>query len=200
MARETPGQAASMTVLADIEATVDGLCACGCGVQLGPRSRSAWFATQDCQERWNRRDLDPESARIMSSCPLAPEYYALAGEIERARSRILLAPADNRVDLRIHTNTDWLDLGNNRAVLIDWLEANGVDHRQVPADGIIEVANGELRVTVMLHRDGRPVYNGPGVRWEPLRVPLRVPLDAALVTDEAPPPPRVTWVPRGGGF
>jgi len=91
MARETPGQAASTTVLADIEATVDGLCACGCGTRLDPHSDSAWFASHDCQARWSQRDLDRDSARIASPYPLGSDATLLTDEAPLA-PRVMWLP------------------------------------------------------------------------------------------------------------
>lgn len=42
-------------ILTEIDATVEGLCACGCGTKLGERSRSGWWATETCQVRWQGR-------------------------------------------------------------------------------------------------------------------------------------------------
>lgn len=42
-------------VLDTIDATLDNLCACGCGVRLDPGGPSAYFADDDCQWRWNNR-------------------------------------------------------------------------------------------------------------------------------------------------
>jgi len=178
MARETPGQAASTTVLADIEATVDGLCACGCGIRLGPNSDSAWFASDECQARWNAHNAGIDNDNLSR----------LLARVRTLQQRPIVRAAGeaNRVDLRIHTTADWLNLGDNRALIIAWVEANGIDHQTVPATNTIEVAGDELRLDVW--QDGE-------LRRERRTVSHRVPLDVTLLTDEAP-PPRVTWVPQ----
>lgn len=41
--------------LAGVDATIEGLCACGCGATITDQSPSAWFATADCQSVWHGR-------------------------------------------------------------------------------------------------------------------------------------------------
>lgn len=60
-------------ILAAIDATVDGLCACGCGAILDPAGPSGWFATQGCQQRFQARDATaPEEVWYRSDA--APVY------------------------------------------------------------------------------------------------------------------------------
>jgi hypothetical protein len=178
--RETPGQVASATVLADIEATVDGRCACGCGTRLGPRSNSAWFASHDCQARWNARNAGIDQNSL----------NRLLTRVRDLQQRPIIRTVSdtNRVDLRIHATTEWLGFGNNRALIIAWVEANGIDHQTVPADNTIEVAGNEIRLDVHAWHAGE-------LQRERLAVPHQVPLDATLLTNQPPPVPRVMWAP-----
>jgi rubrerythrin len=54
-ARQTPGTRSTPGSLAAIDAAVDGCCACGCGAELDPVGPSAWFASEGCQRRYQRR-------------------------------------------------------------------------------------------------------------------------------------------------
>lgn len=49
-------------ILADIDATADGRCACGCGVLLAVDGPSGWFASPECQQRFQARDATPAPA------------------------------------------------------------------------------------------------------------------------------------------
>jgi hypothetical protein len=159
--RETPGQTAAATVLADIEATVDGRCACGCGVQLGPNSNSMWFADNECQELWHARRT----------------------------SNQFVSPRTRYTDLRLRTSRAWARLGRNRAVITAWLAANNIDPAIAPTDNTIEVRNGELHVDVWRTDDGKPVVVDDEMLCDRVVVPQLVPLDTTQLTDEPLPPP-----------
>jgi hypothetical protein len=48
----------------DIDAAIEGRCACGCGTTITDDSPSAYFATAECQRQWNLRNVDrPEEVR-----------------------------------------------------------------------------------------------------------------------------------------
>jgi hypothetical protein len=189
--RETPGQAAAGSVLADIDSTVDGLCACGCGAPLGPASGSAWFASQHCQVRWNARTVGvPDWTRGISAEEASDAIQSWASAVRAAH-----ASPTNHVDLRIRTSPWWLGLGNNRDVLCAWLEANGVDYRNAPANNLIEVADGQVSVDVWRLYNGRPAVFTDEIVFDRLLVPLRVPIDGNLLTWDAPESDcRVLWV------
>lgn len=53
---------ATEATLASIDATVDGLCACGCGRKLSDSSRSGWWATEKCQKLWQLAQVRPNEA------------------------------------------------------------------------------------------------------------------------------------------
>jgi hypothetical protein len=69
MTRQTPGALACPRVLDDITATVEGLCACGCGAELDPQGASGYFARESCQRRWSARavgaEVDPDDELIV---------------------------------------------------------------------------------------------------------------------------------------
>jgi hypothetical protein len=50
-------------ILDQIDAAIDQRCTCGCGAKLRPNGPSAYFAGEDCQQRWRCDQLDPERAR-----------------------------------------------------------------------------------------------------------------------------------------
>lgn len=45
-------------ILSRIDAAVESRCACGCGTQLDPAGASMWFATPDCQWRFQQQHAD----------------------------------------------------------------------------------------------------------------------------------------------
>jgi hypothetical protein len=48
--------------IAELDAAVAGLCACGCNVAIDAASPSAWFASEACSARWHVR-RDPTAAQ-----------------------------------------------------------------------------------------------------------------------------------------
>jgi hypothetical protein len=63
--------------LVNIDNTVDGRCACGCGTHLDDTSPSGWFATQECQWIWQSQHGDrpmwPSAPRNVAAIPPAPQ-------------------------------------------------------------------------------------------------------------------------------
>lgn len=58
-ARQTPGQDAAGALVDRIDSTVDGVCACGCGLELPEDGSSGWWFSEACQRRWQADQVDP---------------------------------------------------------------------------------------------------------------------------------------------
>lgn len=71
----TPATRATPDALAAIDATVDGLCACGCGRRLDPAGPSGWFADAGCQWRYlQRHATDPTDVYRRSDAAAYPRF------------------------------------------------------------------------------------------------------------------------------
>jgi hypothetical protein len=70
------GAMTATDILERIDSAVDGRCACGCGRPLDPAGPSGWWATEECQYRWQSRrtvvrlpgfDLDVDPATLQAA-------------------------------------------------------------------------------------------------------------------------------------
>lgn len=148
--RATPGTRSTPGVLEDLDRTIDGLCACGCGEVLDESGPSGWFASVDCQERFQRRGAD---------VPPEDEVAALTRMVAA-----LLEPDQTPV-VPLRWTVRELE------AIREWLIAHDVDPCVVPIDAdFVRDEDGVWRVVVYeVNEAGAivcPPFGGPPVRRE----------------------------------
>lgn len=120
-----------MDILDEIDAATDEQCACGCGCPLPPDGASAYFATPECQRRWNERNttnphavrgsfgVEPDPARWRPDLTLTDvddHPPRLATEVAAVYQGSMFATAYHHDDrpgwhLRLHDGNRFVGLG-----------------------------------------------------------------------------------------
>lgn len=168
--------------LEQIDATVDGRCACGCGTVLSPGGRSGWWASEECQHRWQHWQA--------GTVPDAEERLIAQFEAMYCRHHAGVAEWEARNQVRIPTGF-WLRSDEPaRQRLCAWLEANGIDYRLVPMDADIRIGDDWIYYEV---------FRLLGHAGGPLRERATAPLVEPWTPPETPEPARggVFWLPNG---
>lgn len=163
-------------ILNAIDAAVESRCACSCGRALDPNGASMWFATPECQWRYQQQHANnPHGYGKPTVCTpprsLEPEERPICDEV-----RQLAATVGHDLDpwqlwelQRLHdTEPGRLQPGQHipymvltdaqREAIHGWCQLHGVDHNLVLIDAPLEFdpATNEWLIEVLKLRNGHP--------------------------------------------
>lgn len=184
-----------MTDILDlIDNATEHRCACGCNTQLPEGGPSAWFASQECQGRWNESHATDPGAVLDREDPFidydaawwTPEWSAAdAAAYERINGL-----RDVSGTITGYWDPPPVNINPIMDDIIRWLAANRIDYRSVPIEAVPAIFDNRIFCPVYVRSQAGKLWvdrRSDSVRTRMVRARLRVP----------PPPVLGPWLASG---